>query len=67
MIIGNEEISIEDMPSYISSSQQPYHMFQSMQDTLQQAMANRGQIMAAPNSPGTMNNQQNQWGQNGKK
>lgn len=47
------------MPSFVSPSQQPYHLYQSMQDTLQQNLQNR-MIMAAPNNPGAVN-KSNQW------
>lgn len=66
MLLGNTEISREDMPSFVSPSQQPYHLYQSMQDTLQQNLQNR-MIMAAPNSPGAVN-KSNQWSnENGQK
>ena len=66
MLIGNENISIEDMPSYVSPSQQPYHLFQSMQDILQQALQRNNAMMVMPNSPGNMSNKSNQWDGDGK-
>lgn len=32
MTIGNQTVTKEDMPSYVSPQQQPYHIYQSMQD-----------------------------------
>lgn len=59
MLVGNTEIGREQMPSYVSPLHQPYHMYQSMQDTLQQGLQNR-MMMTAPNSPGNVN-KSNQW------
>ena len=59
MLVGNTEIGREQMPSYISPSQQPYHLYQSMQDVLQQSLQNRIMMMA-PSGPGAVN-KSNQW------
>lgn len=38
MTIGNQNITQENMPSYVSPEQQPYHRYQSMQDLLNQGL-----------------------------
>lgn len=63
MQIGNEIITKEDMPSYVSPSQQPYHLYQSMQDTLSQALQRNTATMMQPNNPGNMSDRGNQWSQ----
>lgn len=33
MLIGNQEVGREAFPSYVEPGKQPYHMYQSLQDT----------------------------------
>lgn len=67
MLVGNQEITKENMPSYNSPEQQPYHKYQMMQDTImqglmkQQGMGAGGVQMQQQNS---MDNRQNAWNNN---
>jgi len=66
VIIGNTEITREDMPSYVSPSKQPFHRYQSMQDTLNNALGNVnfGNMQPTQKINSTMEAQSNQWSNN---
>lgn len=58
MLIGNTEIGREQMPSYVKPEQQPYHLYQMMQDTLKQNLPQQMQVQQAmPNGTNAENNQ----------
>ena len=67
MQVGNQQITQEQMPSFVSPEKQPYHAYQSMQDTLN-GVLNSTAMQMAPQQPQrpqqSMENRQNQWSNN---
>jgi len=61
MLIGNQIISQENMPSYISPDKQPYLLYQMAQDMLNSALD--APMVAQPVSPSgkSVENKPNQW------
>lgn len=50
------------MPSFVSPQKQPYHAYQSMQDTLNGVLNSTAMQMAQQQQPQqSMENRQNQW------
>lgn len=47
MLVGNQNITKENMPSYVSPQQQPYHTYQLMQDQLNMGLT----VMQQPMQP----------------
>ena len=69
MQIGDFNISKDQMPSYVAPSNQPYHMYQSMQDVYVQNGINSSGQQQMPMQPiqgmqaNTMESQNNAWRQ----
>lgn len=60
MLIGNQEITKEQMPSYVDFSSNPKHLYGLMQDQLNSALqVNLQNAMTTP--PKSKENKQNQW------
>lgn len=52
------------MPSFVSPQKQPYHAYQSMQDTLNGVLNSTAMQMAPQQPQQSMENRQNQWSNN---
>lgn len=61
MLIGNQQITQEQMPSFVSPQKQPYHAYQSMQDTLNGVLNSTAMQMAQQQPQQSMESRQNQW------
>lgn len=60
MLIGNQEITKEQMPSYVDFSSNPKHLYGLMQDQLNSVLqVNLQNAMTTP--PQSKENKQNQW------
>lgn len=60
MLIGNQEITKEQMPSYVDFSSNPKHLYGLIQDQLNSALqVNLQNAMTTP--PQSKENKQNQW------
>lgn len=60
MLIGNQEITKEQMPSYVDFSSNPKHLYGLIQDQLNSTLqVNLQNAMTTP--PQSKENKQNQW------
>lgn len=69
MLIGNTEITREQMPSFVDFANNPKHLYNLMQDQLSSALnrpmpAQPSMPVQQPNSTNIESNTNSQWGRN---
>lgn len=65
MLIFGQEITEDQMPSFVKPQDQPYHVYQSMQETLMGKLQ-QGQVIPMNAGLGNPNSQPSQWQGGGK-